>query len=119
MCDTCANQLAAGDPCDSSPSAAAPAAGGRGIDGSRRVHSLGVRGLLAGGALEVELAVAARAALRRGMTTKIVERAARRWTTVRWRVAEVEARGGSAMPRRRDEGGAGAGPARKGGASGG
>ena len=54
MGDTCADQLAAGDPRDSSPSAAAPAAGGRGIDGSRRVHSLGVRGLLVGGAVVVE-----------------------------------------------------------------
>ena len=47
------DQLAAGDPLDFSPSAAAPAAGGRGIDGSRRVHSLGVRGVPAGGAVEV------------------------------------------------------------------
>ena len=48
-----ATKLAAGDPPDSSLSAAAPAAGGRGIDGSRRVYSLGVRGVLAGGAVEV------------------------------------------------------------------
>ena len=34
------------------PPAAAPAAGGRGINGSRRVHSLGVRGVAAGGAAE-------------------------------------------------------------------
>ena len=48
-----ATKLAAGDPPDSSLSAAAPAAGGWGIDGSRRVYSLGVRGVLAGGAVEV------------------------------------------------------------------
>ena len=48
-----ATKLAAGDPPDSSLSAAAPAAGGRGIDGSRRVYSLGVRGVLAGGVVEV------------------------------------------------------------------
>ena len=34
------------------PPAAAPPAGGRGINGSRRVHSLGVRGVAAGGAAE-------------------------------------------------------------------
>ena len=34
------------------PPAAAPAAGGWGIDGSRRVHSVGSRGLAAGGAEE-------------------------------------------------------------------
>ena len=54
MGDSRALQLAGGDPPDSSPSAAAPAAGGRGIDGSHRVYSLGVRGWLAGGALEAE-----------------------------------------------------------------
>ena len=54
MGETRAIELAAGDPLDPSPSAAAPTAGGRVIDGSRRVHSLGVRGFLAGGALEVE-----------------------------------------------------------------
>ena len=53
MGETRATKLVAGDSLDPSPSAAAPAAGGRGIDGSRRVHSLGVCGLLAGGALEV------------------------------------------------------------------
>ena len=53
MGDFPCDQLAAGDPLDFSPSVAASAAGGRGIDGSRRVHSLGVRGLLAGGAVEV------------------------------------------------------------------
>ena len=36
------------------PPAAAPAAGGRGISGSRLVDSLGVRGWVAGGAVEVE-----------------------------------------------------------------
>ena len=36
----------------SRPPAAAPAVGGRGIDGSRRVYSLGVRGVAAGGAAE-------------------------------------------------------------------
>jgi len=50
---------------------------------------------------------AARAAVRRGKVTKMVERAARRWTTAaQWRVTEVEARDSSAMPRRRDEGSA-------------
>ena len=49
-----AHQLAGGDPPDSSPSAAAPAAGRWGIDGFRRVYSLGVRGWLAGGAMEAE-----------------------------------------------------------------
>ena len=53
MGETPCDQLAAGDPLDFSPSAAASAAGGRGIDGSRRVHSLGVRGVPAGGAVEV------------------------------------------------------------------
>ena len=48
-----ATKLSAGDSADPSLSAAAPAAGGRGIDGSRCVYSLGVCGVLAGGAAEV------------------------------------------------------------------
>ena len=51
-----ATKLAAGDPWFPRPPAAASAAGGRGIHGSRRVHSLGVCGVLAGGA-GVEAAV--------------------------------------------------------------
>ena len=49
----CATSSPPADPFDPSPSAAASAAGGRGIDGSRRVYSLGVRGVLAGGAVVV------------------------------------------------------------------
>ena len=47
-----APQLAAARSARSLASAAAPAAGGRGIDGSRCVYSLGVRGLPAGGVVE-------------------------------------------------------------------
>ena len=52
--------LAAADPAVSSPPPAAPAAGGRGNAGSRYVHSVGLAGLVAGGALEagVRLVVA-------------------------------------------------------------
>ena len=46
--------LAAGDSCDSPPPAAAPAAGGWGIAGSRRVHSVGSSWASAGGVLEAE-----------------------------------------------------------------
>ena len=47
------DHLAAVDPFDSSPPAAASAAGGWGIGGSRCVYSVGRRRLLAGGAVEM------------------------------------------------------------------
>ena len=51
MGETFADQLAGARSARSLASAAAPAAGGRGIDGSRRVYSLGVCGWPAGGAV--------------------------------------------------------------------
>ena len=83
MGDSRALQLAGGDPPDSSPSAAAPAAGGQGINGSRCVHCLGVRGVLAGGAVEVA------AWPERLLSTAVISSVL---------VAPVEAQGRSAVP---------------------